>query len=151
MDNSVIILTADHGENLGEHHSVGHGHPYEQGLRIPLMIHLPGDWMAGTRLSQLVEITDIIPTAMDLVNLTKPEQIDGMSFVELLKNPDTELEHRKYLLALGGANNEKARTYSLFDGKYRLIKGIRWSKEPLLYNIRLDPHETENIAADHVE
>ncbi len=151
LDNSVIMVTADHGENLGEHHYVTHGHPYEPGLAIPLFIHFPGDLGAGTSIDALVENTDFMPTVMDLVGVNIPADIDGQSMLPLIENQSGEdYEFREFLLAGGGNDSTGMRmTFSVFDGEYRLIKDIKWSEESLLYNILNDPKETTDIAADN--
>lgn len=149
MDNSIIAITADHGENLGEHHAITHGHPYEDGLHIPLMFHFPHDLYAGMRVDALVELTDVLPTAMDAAGVPIPEMIDGGTLIPLMANPELPHPERNYLLALGGTNDEEKRTYSVFDGTYRLMKDIRWSETSLLYNIKEDPHESTDIAADN--
>jgi len=149
IDNSIIAITADHGENLGEHHNITHGHPYEDGLHIPLMFHFPHDLYAGMRIDNLIECTDVLPTTMDAAGVPIPEMIDGRTLIPLMANPELPHPERNYLLALGGANDEKKTTYSVFDGTYRLIKDIRWSETSLFYNIMEDPHELTNIAADN--
>ena len=146
-ENSLIVFTADHGENLGEHHYITHGHPYEPGLHIPLFFHFPNDLGAGTRIDSLIEITDILPTILDLVGGEIPEGIDGHSLLPLIEDPSGESGGgRDYLLACGGLNDERKRTYSIFDGQYRLIKDIRWSEESLLYDVTVDPKETTDLA-----
>jgi arylsulfatase A-like enzyme len=155
MDNSVVVLTADHGENLGEHHYLTHGHPYEPALHIPLLFHFPKDLGAGIRISSLVEGTDIVPTLMDLAGVAVPDGLDGHSLLPLIQDPSGESGGgRQFLLSCGGFNNENKRTYSLFDGRYRLIKDIRWSEKPLLYDISVDPSEENDISdanPDNVE
>jgi arylsulfatase A-like enzyme len=151
MDNSIIVFTADHGENLGEHHHICHGHPYEQALKIPLMFHFPNDFRAGLRINALVELTDVLPTVMDIINLQATTEIDGMSLLPLMKNPSSPELGRRYLLTLGLENKEGKPTYALFDGTYRLIKDIIWSEKSVLYNIADDPHENKNIASDNPE
>jgi arylsulfatase A-like enzyme len=150
-DNSIIVFTGDHGEDLGEHHYITHGHPYERGLHIPLLFYLPDEKSAGTRVKTLIEIQDVLPTLMDMLDIPVPDGIDGMSYRKVLENPDaaTEEDSREFVLSCGGFNNEEKRTYSLFDGHYRLIRDIRWSDEPLLYDIRVDPLEKNNIAGEH--
>ncbi len=151
MDNSVIVFSSDHGENLGEHHYITHGHPYETALHIPLMVHFPDEHGAGTRVGSLVEFTDILPTLMEMLKLPVPEGLDSFSFLHLLEDPGgaSDDDGRAFVLACGGFNDNQDRTYGLFDGRYRYIQDIRWSDEPLLYDITIDPREENDIAADH--
>lgn len=149
MENSLIIFTADHGENLGEHHHFTHRHPYEQSLLITLMFHFPGDSGAGTRVYPLVELTDLMPTVMDIVGLPVKEMLDGESLLPLIKGEKLPNGNRRYLLARGIENSEGVFAYSLFDGTYRLMKDIFWSEELVLYNIAEDKFETNDIAAEN--
>ncbi|HDS31019.1 MAG TPA: hypothetical protein ENN67_08255, partial [Firmicutes bacterium] len=150
MDNSIIVFTADHGENLGEHHYITHGHPYERALHVPLMFHFPDERGAGVRVSSLVEVHDILPTIMEMLDMPVPDGLDGISFKNILDSPeDAGPEHgRPFVLSCGGLNDEEKRTYSLFDGNYRSIKDIRWSEHTLLYDILNDPLETTDISAE---
>jgi len=152
MDNSLIVLTADHGENLGEHHYITHGHPYEPGLHIPLMFRFPDDYGAGTEIDKLVELTDVVPTLMDIAGIDIPSELDGQSLLPLIEDPSGDSGgFRDILIACGGINNSGKRTFSLFDGKFRLIKDIRWSDTPLLYDISIDPKEENDISGEHSE
>lgn len=115
-DNTLVIITADHGEMLGEDHRFFHGRPTEQELHIPLMFHFPGDTGGGTRVEGLVEITDIMPTVLDLLGVQITHEIDGISLLPLMANPD--LPGRPSVLAIGGQPIE-VREKSIWDGEWR--------------------------------
>lgn len=153
MEDSIVIFTADHGENLGEHHYITHGHPYEKGLHIPLMFHFPDEKGAGIRVDSLVELTDLLPTLMEMLDVPIPDGINGMSFLDILDDPEnaTVEDGRAFSLATGGWNENDERTYSLFDGRYRLTENIIWSDESLLYDILFDPLEENDIASENPE
>lgn len=161
LDNSLIVLTADHGENLGEHHFFTHGHPYEKALNIPLLFHFPDGMWAGKRIDSLVEITDILPTLLDIAGIQVPENIDGQSLITLI-DPDIpgEFVEREFLFAIGNATTEESRknripedrrTYGIFDGTHRLTVEIlpdgqvASGNDLELFNIRIDPGETDNL------
>ena len=124
IDNSLIIIAADHGESLSEGHFFGHLRDSEVELQIPLMFHFPNDRLAGTGIGALCEITDIIPTIMDILGMDIPEGIDGISMLPLIKG-ETET-HRDMLLSIG-AQYEDAFLVSEFDGttRTRLETGVR--------------------------
>jgi arylsulfatase A-like enzyme len=81
FEDALIVLTSDHGEEFGEHGGVGwHGHTlYEELLRIPLVIKLPGNAHAGTRVSSSVRSLDIAPTILDYAGLPVPDDFQGVS------------------------------------------------------------------------
>ncbi len=121
VDNSLIIITADHGERLGEGHIFQHRRDTNWELHIPLVMHFPNDMGAGKRIKGLVEITDILPTVMDILGMRIPKTIDGISTEYLFELPF--LEHRKELLSVG-VNDPGYFLYSKYDGQER------WRVEP---------------------
>jgi arylsulfatase A-like enzyme len=144
MESSVIVFTADHGENLGEHHYITHGPPYEAGLHIPLMFHFPGDYGAGKHIDALVENTDTVPTLLEIFNIPAPDGIDGQSLLPLIDDPSGDAKGtRDCLVAVGGVMSDGVREVSVFDGTYRLTV----QTTPCLYHITADPHETENVVS----
>ena len=67
-DNTIFVLFGDHGEGFGEHGRFMHGDtPYEEGLRIPLIIHAPGRFEDGERVQGVSSQVDILPTVLDLL------------------------------------------------------------------------------------
>lgn len=71
LDRTLVIVTADHGEELGEHGVFFHGHTlYRQALHVPLMMLNPGTIPAGRRIGQTVSLRDLPSTIFDLVHVT---------------------------------------------------------------------------------
>jgi arylsulfatase A-like enzyme len=86
LDETLIILTADHGENLGDHHMQGHGHcVYDTLVRVPMIVRFPPRVAPG-RASRLVQTTDILPTVMDA--LGEPAIPEGLRGRSLLQGDD---------------------------------------------------------------
>lgn len=82
--NTMIILTADHGESLGEHGEMTHGYfAYNPALQIPLVICIPG--AKPGRIEQYVAHTDIFPTVCDVLRIKKPTFLQGLSLLPLMK------------------------------------------------------------------
>jgi len=85
-DNTIVIITADHGKEIGEHGIVGHGHAlYEELLQIPLLIRVP-DEVAGRganrepgRDARPAMLVDIVPSILELVNIASPKNMQGES------------------------------------------------------------------------
>jgi len=157
LDTSVVVLTADHGENLGEHHFITHGQPYEQSLHIPLLVHFPNDKWGGRRIDALVENTDIVPTLMDFAGLRIPGNIDGRSLMPLVDpESDSPYSPRDYLYAIGNPTSS-GYMYSLFDGKFRLTAefdsfgGVNPDGGVMIFDIPNDPRETSSLANDPPE
>lgn len=85
-DNTMIIVTNDHGEELGDHGKYGHGHSmYEELLRAPLLIHYPTAIKPSVLSHEVVENVDIAPTIVDVLGLKPMEKADGLSLVPLMR------------------------------------------------------------------
>jgi arylsulfatase A-like enzyme len=80
LDRSVLLITADHGEALGDHASFGtHGGMYEEGLRIPLFVRFPDGFRAGQREGGLVSVIDYVPTLLEVAGLEAEPWRSGCS------------------------------------------------------------------------
>lgn len=98
-DNTLIVFTSDHGEELCDHHMFRKSRPYEGSARIPMIISgneklLPGITQ-GTVCSSIVELRDIMPTFLDFVKAPVPDSVDGKSMLPLVSHPKKEI--RPYL------------------------------------------------------
>ena len=79
LDNTAIVLTADHGEEFHEHGGFWHGQTlYDEQIRIPLIVRLPGDALAGTRVPWQVRHLDVAPTIAGLMGVPPSPQWDGL-------------------------------------------------------------------------
>jgi arylsulfatase A-like enzyme len=79
-DRTLLVVTSDHGEGLGERGYTGHGRSlHEEVLRVPLLMRSPGLVAAGRRVPGLVGVIDVTPTILDLVGLPVPPGITGIS------------------------------------------------------------------------
>jgi Flp pilus assembly protein TadD len=141
MERTVIVLTGDHGESLGDHGETAHAYfIYGATTHVPLIIHTPWGWR-GRNASQVSSV-DIMPTVLDLVGLAPQAGVDGGSLARAVIDPAAALEHVAY-----------SETYfpryhfgwqhlrSLRDGRYTFVD----APEPELYDVAADPGETRNI------
>ena len=85
LDQTLLILTADHGENLGEHGMMDHQYClYDTLLRVPLVIRYPTVFPAGARISEQVQPLDLLPTLLELLEAEQPEihgQLEGQNLL----------------------------------------------------------------------
>ena len=82
LENTIVVVTADHGEGFLEHGKLLHGHtPYEEMIRIPLVVRLPVELAGETRISDVpVGMIDLMPTLLDLAGLEREPQAQGQSW-----------------------------------------------------------------------
>ncbi len=80
LEESIVVLLSDHGEELGEHGLYGHRYTLtDESLAVPLMVRLPGGEGAGQRVSGLVDLTDVMPTLLEAAGAPAPAGIRGRS------------------------------------------------------------------------
>ncbi len=86
LDEAVIVILADHGEQLGEHGLFGHCcEANDEETHIPLMVRLPGGEGGGRRVEGFVELVDVMPTILELAGATPPARIHGRSLAPALR------------------------------------------------------------------
>ncbi|MFN3197337.1 MAG: sulfatase [Bradymonadia bacterium] len=139
-NNTVVIVTADHGEEFLDHGGYWHGCTlHDELVRAPLMIRLPGG-TAG-RVSTPVSTVDIFPTLVDLIDPGALEEL-GLSGQSLLPAAQGKpLESRPQFMATGF---RKSWQHAVVDGDYKLIvDGSTGAKA--LYNLKDDPKELRNL------
>jgi arylsulfatase A-like enzyme len=90
LDNTIVVITADHGEILYEHeyyfgHDIG---LYDECIMIPLIMHVPGLDASGMRISALVQSLDIMPTVLEVLGLDRPGYLEGKSLIPLMQGSD---------------------------------------------------------------
>jgi len=82
LAHALVIVTADHGENLLERGRIeGHGRFYQEGIHVPLIVHLPKDARAGTRVAERASLCDVVPTVLDFAGLPADPRLPGFSLL----------------------------------------------------------------------
>ena len=117
FEDTLIILTTDHGHMLGEKNRTGknHWHAWNEMAHLPLIVHLPGSYHAGERRSQLTQNIDIMPTLLDYFGASCEQSIHGESWMEILHNNASA----KRQAALYGWFGQ---TINITDGKYTYFR-----------------------------
>lgn len=160
-DNTIIVLTSDHAEMMGDHHMLGKGGFFDGSFHIPLIIRDPRlKWTAGTQVDRFTEAVDITPTMVELLGGDAPSYLDGRSLKPFLEGgtPATwrDAVHWEYdFRSVAGGTAEAhfglaSRHCNLAvirtaDYKYIHFGG---GLPPLLYDLRNDPGETRNVAGE---
>ncbi|MCY1720274.1 sulfatase [Prolixibacteraceae bacterium Z1-6] len=154
-DNTIIVLVADHGWQMGEKEYLFKNSPWEESTRIPYIIKVPGV-KSGAQVDHPVSLIDIYPTLKDLCGLSSDNRknenggsLGGYSLKPFLENPKTKKWEgpNGALTMLGnGPNNKEAlkQTYSYRTKEWRYILYLDGSEE--LYHNKVDPYEWENLA-----
>lgn len=147
-DRTVVVIVADHGESFGEHHEMGHGNGvYETEARVPLLLRLPGQ-TEGRRVDRVVHLVDVLPTLVDLLGLERPLVVHGAS---LLGDGTRPLPPVVYTGRYHDLVRDHPRFYdrthsAVYRDPLKLIARSDGSVE--LYDVRADPLETRDLAAE---
>ena len=175
MDNTWVVYTSDHGEELGDHNNYYyHGASiYESVLRIPLLVRAPRESVRapredvraprGTRTAALCQNLDLAPTFLELAGITPPEEMEGISLLGLFTGKDRSAGRE---LAVAEWQDL---IYSVSDGSMKYIfnprkacpvkppwvwhagssapQGFVYEREEL-YDLLRDPGEQSNIVAE---
>jgi len=140
-DDALIVLLSDHGEGLNQHGEEEHGiFLYREALHVPLLVKLPGSSKGGTTVSRPVQLSDVMPTVLDLAGIAKPEGLAGVSLLEVEKQAPRNIysETMYPRIHLGWSD-----LHSLIGEKFHFID----APKPELYDIGSDPDERVNVLA----
>ncbi len=138
-DRTVFVLTADHGEGLGQHDIVMHDAIWDEQLHVPLVIRAPG--AAAAKIARPVRSIDILPTVLSLMG-----GIDASAFLAQCRGRN----------ALTAASEEpvfaqepdgRRKVFALMDGDWKYIHDA--DKGDQLFHLGRDPFELTNVIADH--
>ena len=144
-DRSTIVVLSDHGEGLGDHGEQRHGlFLYDETIHVPLIVKQEANAGPGRRVSDPVQLIDLVPTVLDLVKAPIPGNLRGRSLKALLDGDGTGRFDERTIYAEAfyarshfGWSDLVAAT----DGRYRYIGAPTVE----LYDLRNDPRERDNL------
>lgn len=140
LDETMIIITSDHGDEFWEHGDVGHGHSlYEELVHVPLIVRYPPLFPAGAKVREGVDTIDIYPTVLDALGQAAPQDLQGASLLPLAHGigqgyPRPSVATRSGLL------------YGVRLDRYKMI--VKRQGERRLYDLETDPTEQKDVIAE---
>jgi arylsulfatase A-like enzyme/Flp pilus assembly protein TadD len=141
-DSTLLVITSDHGESLGEHCEVTHGYfIYEGSIKVPLIFKLPGG-SKGQRFSDVVGLIDIMPTVLSILGIEVPEEVQGKDLSRCFGRRRALEEER--VVFCGSLLPTKYRCNSLLGVVSDDWKYIQTTR-PELYDLKNDPEEMNNL------
>ncbi len=156
-DNTVVVLSSDHGENLGSHHWFNKDLLLEESYRVPMIFRYPAGFEARVNRGQIASMIDVMPTLLDLVGVEGPETIDGQSLLPVLRG-ETETLPRNHAIIETEFYHIGIRTPThLYGTEIRDTEFIdEWpyfSNEPgaeriCLFDLEADPYQQHNLAGN---
>jgi arylsulfatase A-like enzyme len=157
-DSTMVVLTADHGQGLGDHDWWLHRVLYQEQIHIPLIVKIPGG-PSGIAVRELVRSTDIFPTVLQTLGLAVPSGIDGEDLLELVgekaRTPRLAYADALNLYDLNSAVVKRRPNddllYSVIEYPWKLIYRSLRPDESELYDLESDPDEAVNLYASETE
>ncbi|MGY8827715.1 MAG: sulfatase-like hydrolase/transferase [Candidatus Latescibacterota bacterium] len=158
-DDTLIVFSADHGEQLGDHYLVGKGHFYDGAMHIPCIVRDPdknSDATRGQTVASFVESVDLAPTVLQWLGVEKSDRFQGQSLMGALRGAADyqgkseihyEFDYRS------GARQVEPDTgmdqhllWVLRDARYKYVQFADARMPPLLFDLENDPGEFDNLA-----
>ncbi|MBO8435636.1 MAG: arylsulfatase [Spirochaetes bacterium] len=143
-DNTLIVFSSDHGEELGDHYMFRKSRPYEGSCHIPMLFSnleaIGIEGKQGTAIEAVTELRDIMPTLLDVAGARDDEHYDGKSLLDVIASPDNE--PREYL--------HGEHSYGQFSNHWIVTKHDKYiwyseTGEEQYFNLSEDPHELRNL------
>jgi arylsulfatase A-like enzyme len=154
LDTTVVVVAADHGENLGDHHLYEHAFGLHRTLlHVPLLVRCPGRLAPGRVVDDVVRLEDVFPTVLDACELQVPADLDGVSLlgntsgrVARASQPRMDDHARRIQEIYGKVDVSRLAcgVRSVHEGPFHLIAYDDGREE--LFDLRTDPEERADLA-----
>lgn len=149
-DNTVVIYTTDHGENMGEHGLWWKNCMYEHSSRLPLIVSWPSRWKGGQRRTQACSLVDVVQTIAELGGAEVPGDWDGDSMVQWLDKAKSDW--KDVAISEYYAHNIASGFVMIRMGKYKYVYHTaadgNHPAERELYDLESNPGEFKNLAGE---
>lgn len=156
-ENTIVVFTSDHGEQMGDHGILGKTVMYEESIKVPLLIRAPMLGCRQRRVGGNFSHIDLVPTLLELMGREVPEQMQGTSRVAVLRGEQT-LADDDVFVEWNGADGhipasigEAEVNRSMVQPLRTVVSAERWKLNLLhngqseLYDLNHDPHEQLNL------
>ena len=162
LDDTIVVLTSDHGEEIGERGSVGHsscsltGTLYEEVIRVPLIIRYPKAIPQGKVIDSQVSLIDVMPTLFDIMGFEMPKETEGHSLVPLIKEKPVNFKEEAYLetspCGWQALRGDERKVYAVRTPERKFVYNYEPNNKDKciyeLYNLKKDPGEKHNLIND---
>lgn len=163
-DNTMIVITSDHGEEFYEHECWLHGVSlYNESIKVPLIIKFPYSLYKGRRIKKIVRVVDIMPTILDMAKInTSSHEMDGKSLLRIIKGKEKKARSFYSDLTIHKFKDDFPSIFSTNRNNYKLILNKKMNSPYIkrtaknvegrkieLYNIEYDRDETRNVAGGY--
>ena len=146
LENTLILFTADHGDQMGDHLLYRKTYPYEGSVNVPMIVRWPACLGLKAKRGQvrqdLAELRDVFPTFLDAAGLPRPASVEGLSLLDILRGKPgrkmLDLEHSSCYAPKDG-------WVALMDQRYKYVYFEHTGRQQL-FDLSRDPQELDNLA-----
>lgn len=140
IDQSLVVITSDHGEAFGDHDNLIHGRDlYNETLRVPLLVKFPGWKNPGAAVDTHVSLIDLYPTLAGVARAEKPTYLAGVDLIPLLQQPNPE---RNLFATVERADELTWR--AVVGPQYKWLLNVAADRQEL-YDLTTDPGEKQDL------
>ncbi len=157
-DETVVVVTSDHGEAFGEHDDWGHDHTiYQDQIHVPLIMRFGDRLQSGARIDAPVRLIDVGPTLLELAGIDAPIELEGTSLLPLIERDPKDWTPNPVFIDHSAAKQDH-RLLGLIVDDWKYIRNLDAQlQDPeapaveMLFDLSRDPGELEDLAAAHPE
>jgi arylsulfatase A-like enzyme len=147
-NDTLVVFTGDNGFFLGEHGLIDKRLPYEEALRVPLLMRYPAAFRAGQSPSQMVLNLDICPTILDFCGVPVPSNIAGRTLRPLLTDARAKPWRDEMFYEYVERIWQSPALVAVRTERYKLIEYLDPADTNELYDLAIDPHEMRSVIRD---
>jgi len=163
LDDTIVVVTSDHGEELLERGNVGHsscslaGTLYEEAILVPLVMRYPPCLPQGKVITTQVSQFDIMPTIFDILDLEMPAETEGHSLLPLIRGQESQAAEETFAMTLPCGwqtlKDDPRRVWCIRTPKWKLIYNDFGPQDESheLYDLQEDPAERRNVLGHNAE
>ena len=157
LDDSLLVITSDHGEEFLEHGGVLHGFTqFEEVVRAPLILRGPG-LPAGARIDEPASLIDVLPTCLNRLSVPVPGGLDGVSLQGTWARPAIPLDQRLLYFESditfpppGPGTSPPGPHRAVRDDRFKLHYRLD-TGQSLLFDLQTDPYEQQDVSSQYPE
>lgn len=145
-ENTLVVYMGDNGFSFGERGLIDKRHMYEESMRVPLLVRCPSVIAPGSKVTQVIQNVDIAPTFLAYAGLEKPAQMQGNSFLPLLKGEKIAWRDRAFYEYYWESDFPQTPTmFGVRTDRYKYIFNYGVWDANELYDLQNDPREVNNL------
>lgn len=148
--NTMVVYMGDNGFSFGEHGLIDKRHAYEESMRVPMLIWAPGMIRPNSVVEQVIMNVDLAPTFLEIAGITKPANMQGSSFVDILRGKKVPWNRSNvfYEYYWEASFPQTPATFAVRSDRYKYIyyNGV-WDINEL-FDLQNDPYEMNNLIRD---